>query len=350
MKLNLLENGIDSLKFGIEFYDKYLRINDKYDTYTNPGYLKMAVICFHNCLELFSKKLLSNENELLIYKELTNTMLLNLLKDKKSTDMSLEDYMIFDKFNILTIDYTECIKRVGIIFNLSKGQVQTLESMGQLRNKVTHFGLDKTMDFHEVMIAINRALALIIDFYYEYLKPTVNIKHPLDSVYGDILDLMEIAEIEEFEYWNEYFEHEFREIRSIFYSLDENEEFRTALSEKGYIYEIELGRYSHSANISFSLFNEQENLYREIGSANIPKFNSTLFAGSLRNGPIHFVIDLSKKILGEKDCYIYHEPKEHDGFESEEYKFWEDDMLKKKCYRSYFNEEVLIKIIKKIIS
>lgn len=355
MRLELFENGIDSLKFGIEFYNKYLMLEDKYNPTLNPGYLKMAVISFHNCLELFSKKLLSDENELLIYRDLSDETLLGLIRHKKDThkEIPLDYYVISDQINVLTIDYIECVKRLGIIYNLSVSQIKTLEAMGKIRNKVTHFGLDKTIDFHEILIEVNKTLNLFIDFYYENLKKNGNKDHPLRQIYENLLDLIEKAEVEEYESWEVYYADNFEHLNYTFYSLTENEQFKSELLTKGFTFEVELGDYSHSSNITFRLLKKGGDVHKEIRSTNIPRLDSTIFTEGSIEGPIYFVIDHSKKILKEdKHLYIYHNPKEHNGFESENHKFWEEDLQKRKgkiCYGTDFNEDQLIRIIKNLL-
>jgi hypothetical protein len=300
MRLELLDNAIDSLKFGVEFYNKYLMLDDKYDS-SNPGYLKMAVICFHNCLELFSKKVLSNQNELLIYKDLSNPLLLNLLKHKRENekDIPIDWYAISDQINIITIDYIDCIKRLRSIFDISESQYKTLETMGYLRNKVTHFGIDKSIDFHDILSVINDALEFISTFYYEHFKPKGNKKHPFDTFYEELLDLMEMAEIEEKEAWATFYADEFEYINYIFDELQENEEFINTLVSKGYSFKVDLGAYSNSSTLSFTLINENKDCDIEVHSMNIPRLNVTLFTGGASSGPIFFLIDHSKKDLDE---------------------------------------------------
>ncbi|GGC88163.1 hypothetical protein GCM10007216_18620 [Thalassobacillus devorans] len=348
MRLELLENGIDSVRFGMEFYHKYLSIEDKYNT-LNPGYLKMSVISFHNALELFSKKLLSDENELLIYRDLSDPMLLDLLQHRKNREkgMPLDYYVISDQVNILTIDYIECVKRLGIIYNLSNNQIHTLDSIGKIRNKVTHFGLDKTIDFHEVLTVINSALNLITGFFYDNLNYYK--ENPLDSVYEELLDLMEIAEAEENESWEIYYADNFEDINYIFDSLNDDEQFKLELFEKGYTFKIEFGSYSHSATVAFKLMNKNGDIHTIIKSFNIPRLNVTLFTGDAVDGPIYFAIDQFKKLLEEdKHCYVYKNPEKYIEFEMAEEPFWEKHSQKNvgKCYGIKFNEEQLKRIIK----
>ncbi|MFY2253084.1 hypothetical protein ACOSZH_24630 [Priestia megaterium] len=351
MRLELLDNGVDSMKFGLEFYNKYLDLEDKYSLW-NPGYLKMAVISFHNALELFSKKLLSSENELLIYRDLSNETLLNLLHHKKKIekDIPLDWYVISDQVNILTIDYIECIKRLSIIFNLSKAQYKTLESMGNLRNKVTHFGLNKLIDFHEILVVTNEALELIAGFFYKNLKSAEKKGHPLDVVYDELINTLEKAEVEEVEAWETFYADNFEKINEIFDSLNENEQFKTELLTKGYTFNVEFGPYSHSSTIILKLINDKGETHVELASVNKPRLNSTIFADCTSSGPIYFVIDHQKMLEdpdNKKCCYIYHEPEEYEEYEFENEKFWEKDSQKsiKKSYGAHFDKEQLTRIL-----
>jgi hypothetical protein len=352
MRLELLDNGIDSLKFGLEHYNKYLMLEDKYNS-SNPGYLKMAVICIHNCLELFSKKVLSNQNELLIYKDLSNSLLLNLLKHKRENkrDIPMDWYAISDQINIITIDYIDCIKRLRSIFDISDSEYKTLETMGYLRNKVTHFGIDKSIDFHEILSVINNALEFITTFFYEEFMTNKDKRHPFDSFYDDILDTMEIAEVEEKEAWATFYADEFEEINYLFDELQEKKEFIDTLASKGYSFKAELGRYSNSSTLSFSLIKDSEDCDTDIYSMNIPRLNATLFTGGASSGPIYFLIDHSKKykdVKKPKYFYIYHNPLEHEHFETEIEKFWEIHEKEKKCYGTNFNEEQLLRAIEQL--
>ncbi|OLN21638.1 hypothetical protein BTO30_13815 [Domibacillus antri] len=352
MRLELLDNGIDSLKFGLEHYNKYLLLEDKYDS-SNPGYLKMAVICIHNCLELFSKKALSNQNELLIYKDLSNPLLLDLLKHKRENerDIPMDWYAISDQINIITIDYIDCIKRLRSIFDISESEYKNLEAMGYLRNKVTHFGIDKSIDFHEILSVINNALEFISTFFYDEFKTNKDKRNPFDSFYDDILDTLEIAEVEEKEAWATFYADEFEEINYLFDELQEKKEFTDALASEGYSFKVELGRFSNSPTLSFSLIKNNEECEFDIYSMNIPRLNATLFTGGASSGPIYFLIDHSKKykdVKKPKYFFIYHNPIEHEHFETEFEKFWEIHEKEKKCYGTDFNEEQLIRAIEQL--
>ena len=192
MRFKLLDNAIDTLRFGLDFYWKYLQLEDKYNE-ENPGYLKMAVICIQNSLELFIKKILSNYNELLIYDDLSNKKLLEIFMINKNEYKNMPlDYFIINQTKIHTIDYTNLISRFRIICELNEFQYNTLENIGQLRNKITHFGIDKVMDFHEVIVTINNSLDLISELIYDELKTGKDEIHILDPIYEVILDILEI--------------------------------------------------------------------------------------------------------------------------------------------------------------
>lgn len=69
MELHIMDNGINSLKVGLDFYNKFLdNLNSLDISVDHYGNLKFSVIAMHNSIELFTKKILSDINEFLIFK------------------------------------------------------------------------------------------------------------------------------------------------------------------------------------------------------------------------------------------------------------------------------------------
>jgi hypothetical protein len=163
VRFELLDNGLDSLKFGLDFYSKFLYLEDKYDE-ENPGFLKMSVICIQNAIELFIKKILSNYNELLIYKDISNEKLLEIYAYKLNNHFKTPlDYHLINDIDIITVDYSKLVDRFAIMCNLKSSETKTLYDLGRLRNKLTHFGLDKMIDFYEVLVVINNSIDIITE-------------------------------------------------------------------------------------------------------------------------------------------------------------------------------------------
>ncbi|MGG4547752.1 hypothetical protein ABER02_08165 [Rossellomorea marisflavi] len=353
MKQDLLENGIDSLKFGIEFYNKYLQLDDKYDS-SNPGYLKLTINSIHHTIEILSKKLLTNENELLIYNDVGNETLLGILKHKRKSerDIPLDWYLISDQLNVLTIGFTELIKRVKIVFELSQENEKTLLDLGKARNKLAHYGLDKTFDYHELLITINDTLHIISSFYYPNI--TINSKiNFFNNVIKDLFIVLKKGYTEETEAWETLYADEFENINYTFSDLLDNQDFISELELLGYKFDLNLGEYSNSAHLSFSLENKEEKNILNISSVNIPRSNITLFVGDTNTyKPLYFLIDHSRKYVEDRKDYffLYKNIKHKIDLDINEKGFWLGDIKRKLSNNYEFNKENLIKAILTVIT
>lgn len=352
MKLDLLENGIDSLKFGIEFYNKYLQLDDKYNS-SNPGYLKLTINSIHHTIEILSKHLLVNVNELLIYNDVGNETLLELLKYKRKSErgIPLDWYLISDQLNVLTIGFNELIKRVKIVFELSKDDEKTLLDLGKARNKLAHYGLDKTLDYHELLITINDTLHLISSFYYPNITINNKLNFP-DYVIRDLSQVLNIGYQEETEAWEILYADEFENINCVFSELLDEQDFIKELESLGYKFDVNLGEYSNSANLNFTLENKTEKQFLKISSVNIPRNNITLFVGDPNTyKPLYFLIDHSRKYIDDREDYffLYHNINHKIELDISEKGFWLGD-IKRKLNTSYeFNTKTLDKGILKVI-
>lgn len=177
MLLQLLD--LNSLKFGINFYEEFIDSNDFYDD--DSGYLKFTVICIHNSVELFCKNMLSEIDELLIYKDISNDLLIRLGKEKRRRfHVSLHYSLIIGDIDVKTIDYSECIKRLKYVFDINEFQYQDLIKLSRIRNKVVHFGIDSGIDVHEILGVVNRTLNFIIEFFNLSLKNRLLYERILD--------------------------------------------------------------------------------------------------------------------------------------------------------------------------
>lgn len=350
MKLQLLENGLDSLDSGIDFYDQYLELSNKYtDKYR---LLKLAVISIHSAVEILGKYLLSQVNELLIYKNLSDPVLLNRMAkgEEINHDIPLHHYLIAADIDVMTISYKECINRIKHILGLNEGIYEDLKQLGNIRNKITHFGLEREIDFHGIFGTLNRTLEFIMDEYYPRLKK--NDENPMDYLYDKILDVIEQGVDEERDIWNTFFANEFEQLNKLLRDVCSDPSITTLLRK----HELELlvipENYSESMYFSIDIFNpKSENCDPKVRIIpnSIPRLDTTFFAGESIDGPIYALIDHSEE---KKNFYIYKTPKELDDYERQYKKFWHDD--KKSCYPDSLNHNsfrgVLEKIIKELIN
>ena len=97
---------------------------------------------------------MSDVNELLIYTNLSDESLLQCIKSKLKYEdsISLDYYLIETDCDVKTIDYTVCINRLRNIFDIEKFYDDLL-NIGKIRNKIIHFGINKSIDFHTVLCA-----------------------------------------------------------------------------------------------------------------------------------------------------------------------------------------------------
>ncbi len=177
MEFYLLENGINSLNLGVDFYNKFLDyyFDDKeraivdYE-YDKNSYLKLSVMCIHNSVEILSKKVLSDVNELLIYSDISHKSdLLDYIDSNRDNNnaIPLHNSLIADDSRVHTIEYLESIKRLTKIFNLNERILGNLERLGHIRNQIIHFGISKPVDVHTILGIINRSLEFITDFFLD---------------------------------------------------------------------------------------------------------------------------------------------------------------------------------------
>lgn len=307
MNFRLLENGIDSLKFGLQFYYQYLKLEDKYND-ENPGLLKMAVISIHNAVELLSKKLLTEVNEVLIYKNLDSEVLLEVLGEEREAaiegmgNIPLEWSLISRNADIQTIDYSVCIKRLTTIFKLSDRQKYTLDQLSHLRNKLTHFGISRDLDFFRILIVIDNTLKLIMNLFSKELK--AKDREHLDSLYIDIEDVLEEALYFIETEWIAFYSDNFVKMNNTIKELINNENMVKYLKSKELEINVESGQYSDSGDLSIIIKDNQDDTFIHINTHHIPDSNLTLFLNH-DSGLIYFLIDHNAMLLEKSDLYIY---------------------------------------------
>lgn len=173
MEFYLLENGINSLRVGVDFYSKFLDFyfddtQDKAENhdYDKFSYLKLSVMCIHNSVEILSKKVLSDVNELLIYSDISSKSdLLDYIDIDKTKEVPLHSSLIALESKVHTIEYLESLKRLAKIFNIKSEIIDSLERLGHIRNQIIHFGIAKSTDYHTILGVINRSLNFIGEFF-----------------------------------------------------------------------------------------------------------------------------------------------------------------------------------------
>lgn len=131
MELGLLENAADSLRNGIGFYKRYIRVNNPYET--GYSFLKSAVIFIHHASELILKRVLSDINELLIVSNIQGEDFLefykNILDNRNENERFTKTpifYFLSGESDIKTIEYFNMIDKFGHICGLNKEEKNSL--------------------------------------------------------------------------------------------------------------------------------------------------------------------------------------------------------------------------------
>ncbi|MED4402452.1 hypothetical protein [Metabacillus fastidiosus] len=184
------------MTFGKDFYQNYFDLgDDKYLSDGIPGYLKMVIVCFHQSIELFNKKLLIDIDQKLIVDEKSLEEYESALKTSEENGRAfrIEAFLMSESYNFKTIDYSKTIDLVRDKFNLNKNEVKVLSDLGATRNRITHFGMDKVLDFYEVLRTINDSLALIVGFYYKKLKSNRQISIYYSNIFQELNELLQHA-------------------------------------------------------------------------------------------------------------------------------------------------------------
>lgn len=331
MRFELLENGLDSLRFGLSFYERYLLIEDKYEDH--PGYLKMAVMCIHNAVELFLKKMLANENELLIYKDMSDKNLLNIIARRRHQKRQLPlDYYLLGEISVMTVDYSELVRRAAIIWSLNDSDYEFLIQLGTIRNKLAHLGIDRLIDFHEALIVLNSVLELLNGLFIVELRRGAKkrLQSSLDAACTEVQVLLEIARQVEDDAWTAFHDLYLEWLNELFCDLQSDSDLERHLAAKGAIMQIEQQPDGDYHWMRCSIVKQCGGEIAIMETLSIPRLQATLLAGGADTGPVYFVVDHSE--LMEKSLYILRRPLHIEELASCTKRFWVAD--KNNCYRA----------------
>lgn len=177
MEIHVKDNAINSLEVGLQFYNKFLNKIDTTDiSLSHFGNLKFSVMAIHNSIELFTKSILLDINEFLVFKAEVekDDVLCELLRiqyaDKKSK-AHIAYHAVFSENSYKTIEYEKCILLLQKIFHnkVSKKDYDTLKELSEYRNTLTHLGYASTFEWYKILIVLNKSLELLLEFYNKNL-------------------------------------------------------------------------------------------------------------------------------------------------------------------------------------
>lgn len=175
MEIHVIDNAINSLEVGLEFYNSFLDNLDNLDvSVTHFGNLKFAVISLHNAVELLTKSILLEVNEFLVFKtDIENDeSLCEILQQqfyKKKRKANIAYHAVFSQNHYKTIEYGKSIILLQKIFKdkISKRDYEVLDFLAEYRNSLTHLGYASAFEWYKILIVLNKSLDLIKGFYID---------------------------------------------------------------------------------------------------------------------------------------------------------------------------------------
>lgn len=180
MQFHIMNNGIDSLWFGLIHYKKFLKNIDDMGLGIDEHFseLKFSTMAFHNAIELFTKKILYDVNELLIFTvDVSDDFIARLLHQKylENSRDSHMDYWIAGMVGDVTyktIDYKKSIEILKSIFKeeLSDRDYEALVALGKMRNAMTHLGYWDDFGWYKILASINDSLEIVKNFYSKTIR------------------------------------------------------------------------------------------------------------------------------------------------------------------------------------
>lgn len=281
MELHILENGLNSLEVGINFFDKFIYDNtDKIDiSVGHYGDLKFAVIAIHNAVELLTKEILKDINEFLIFEldvegddTLCEMLYRQYKKQKKTAHISY--WSVFTEGRYKTIEYNRCIKIICKIFKdyLTDENKGVLLKLADYRNALTHLGYASTFDWYKILINLEQVLRIVYEFYFVNIKTNVR---DIEDIKVKIEKLLQKSYKNTYEVWfasnslflckcEDYLDKLFEESKlqisedSTTIDCDDGELYETLIIEKNNKYNIKF-KYSY-INGAIFLLNDYDNI------------------------------------------------------------------------------------------
>lgn len=138
-------------------------------------YAKIGLVFLENSIELLLKAIISVDDPLCIYKEPNSKRISKALEQVTETNR-LEDILIEDA-NFQTISYTEAVNLYVNKYNAPEKVYNILTELGYKRNAITHFGIDETDNYSELVACFINTYDVIYNYLYPNLLDLNNVGH-----------------------------------------------------------------------------------------------------------------------------------------------------------------------------
>lgn len=319
MKYTLPENAISSLSIAIENFKILYYFTDKYSQSRIDEATKICIVFLENSIELMLKTILACDDPLSIYEQPNSRTIRNALGKVDST-CKLEDILISEGA-FRTITYTETVYKYNEKYHKSEKVKCILKTLGETRNAITHFGIDGTNKWCELIISILNTFDVIYNYLYPQLIELDDIGHYFTSddivvdtihgrntliddndIYNNIIDFLD----ELMETSKEYVcalrasnpESKINEFTELMKVLLKDNKMEQMLTRHNAQFEWHTCNFQDNG-FYFEIIKDSE-VWDSIGSHYSPYFNITVFCGE--SGNIYFLI-----VHDKHEIYIYNQ-------------------------------------------
>lgn len=193
MKILLLDNAMDSLKWSVTHLKSFLKLDYDYEKPDkSTTHLKQAILTLNSSLELFLKYEISQCNELLIFREAKSDNLAMVFKEyyyKKNTEklkVPLYDYVVLEDKLIRTIDYSNCITLYAELYDVPEQNVCDFIFLNGIRNELQHLGINNKKEYYKLAGCLSRILWFVQS---NFLEKDIVSKHIRSNVITDLYSL-----------------------------------------------------------------------------------------------------------------------------------------------------------------
>lgn len=329
MFLSLIENGIDSLNYGLNAYKDFLSLENRHAN-DNPTCLKVAIIMVHNGLELLLKNYIASLNELLIYDYKDDKKQEALLSEYatvlKTPGLTLEKHLLQQNLTQKTVDYSGLIKIFKCIYNPTDKEWWCLKKIGDYRNQLTHYGVNLQNEYYGILQAIHGTLDLILEGNWTHAID-FQLRKPLQQKFDDIFLQSEENLKDE---WTGIHKDSFELITTSIKHWITLPEYAQLLCRQETSFDWNSPKANYDPYLEFHIKSLSTNTDYPFYTINVPFLNTTFFADDYNeDGPIYFLLDHDIKESNGKKLYIFKEPFRFNNYEYCDTKFWLEGTYKK---------------------
>lgn len=319
MKYTLAQNAVSSLSIAIENFKKFYYLPDRFDPSEIDKAIKICIIFLENSIELMLKDILVSTDPLSIYDQ-PNSKAIQIALSKVTASCKLEDILISEG-NFKTIKYSEAVQKYNEKYHNSEKVYHVLNTLGERRNAITHFGIDGTDNLDELIICLINGFDIIYNYLYPQLielddisdyftsddivVDTIHGKNLLfdnDFIYNNIVDfldeLMETSKDDVCALRASNPKSKIYEFTELMEALIKDRKFKQMLELN--CAEIDFASCDIESNDFYFEVIKDSDLWDNIGSCYSPYYNVTAFCGECGN--IYFLI-----VHDRHELYIYNQ-------------------------------------------